>query len=218
MKPLPTPVRADSLSRQVFGILREAVFEGKFQQGELLAEIKVAKWLTVSQATVREALVLLEQNGLVIRQKNRKTQVNKLSAAEIRDRISMRVALEPMAVVKAAETMNAGDLAELSRIACLPLSESQTEANATLADLDFHRYIWEKAGSPVLAKTLEQVTTPLFAFVRADRTETTAVHLQLIDAMRAGNRTLIQQSVQHHIEDSYRSFLAQANSHATASA
>lgn len=72
MTPLPSPIRADSLSRQVFGIFKEAVLEGKFQQGELIAEIKIAKCLNVSQATVREALVLLEQNGLVVRQKNRK--------------------------------------------------------------------------------------------------------------------------------------------------
>ena len=117
MKSLPTPIRADSLSRQVFGILKEAVFDGKFQQGELIAEIKIAKWLNVSQATVREALVLLEQNGLVIRQKNRKTQVNRLTTEEVRDRVSMRIALEALAAVNASEVMNGEELEKLCGIA-----------------------------------------------------------------------------------------------------
>ena len=110
MKPLPTPVRADSLSRQVFGILKESVFEGKFQPGEQLAEIQVARWLNVSQATVREALVAMEHTGLVIRQKNRKTQVNKLTREEVRDRVHMRVALEPIAAIKAAGLLLVGEI------------------------------------------------------------------------------------------------------------
>ena len=152
--------------RQVFGILKEAVFDGKFQQGELIAEIKIAKWLNVSQATVREALVLLEQNGLVVRQKNRKTQVNRLTTEEVRDRVSMRIALEALAAVNASEVMNGEELEKLCGIAeQMPPSVDGGRLTATQADLEFHRYLWEKTGSPILARTLEQLTTPLFAFV-----------------------------------------------------
>lgn len=208
MTPLPTPIRADSLSRQVFGILKEAVFDGKFQQGELIAEIKIAKWLNVSQATVREALVLLEQSGLVVRQKNRKTQVNRLTNDEVRDRVAMRVALEPLAALKASKVMSSEDLEKLGRLAeRMPAGDEGKRLSSTLADLEFHRYLWEKTGSPILARTLEQLTTPLFAFVEPDLPETQSRHLLLVETLRIRDSELITHRVRSHIEEAYRSFL-----------
>ena len=219
MTPLPTPTRADSLARQVFGILKEAVFEGKYQQGESIAEIKIAKWLNVSQATVREALVLLEQNGLVVRQKNRKTQVNRLTIEEVRDRVSMRLALEPLAAVKASAVMNSENLEKLGNIAGqMPPAEEGKMLSSTLADLEFHRYLWEITGSPILARTLEQLTTPLFAFVEPDRPDTKSSHLLLVDALREGDHEFIASSVRNHIEDAYRSYLLPLNTQAAATA
>ena len=215
MKPLPTPIRADSLARQVFGILKEAVFEGKFQQGESIAEIKIAKWLNVSQATVREALVLLEQNGLVVRQKNRKTQINRLTPEEIRDRISMRLALEPLAAVKASEVMSKENLERLGQLAeMMPPSDEGNKLSSTLADLEFHRYLWEITGSPILARTLEQLTMPLFAFVEPDRPETKSSHMLLIEALRDGDHELISHTIRNHIVEAYRSYLPALNSQA----
>ena len=174
----------------------------------MIAEIKIAKWLNVSQATVREALVLLEQNGLVIRQKNRKTQVNRLTTEEVRDRVSMRIALEPLAAVKASEVMNGEDLEKLCRIAeQMPPAVDGGRLTATLADLEFHRYLWEKTGSPILARTLEQLTTPLFAFVEPERPETQSSHLLLVETLRHRDQELITHRIRNHIEDAYGSYL-----------
>ena len=209
MKPLPTPLRTDSLSRQVFGILKEAVFDGRFKPSEPIAEIKVARWLNVSQATVREALVQLEQTGLVVRQKNRKTQVGQLSADDVRDRVAMRLALEPMAAVRAAQSMAACDFDEMNRILeemerpCL--QEGLSTAN--LAHLEFHRYIWEKSGSQILHRTLDQLATPLFAFIVATRTEPPMGHSVIVEAMRTGDPRSIEQRIREHIAQGYCEFL-----------
>jgi hypothetical protein len=69
------PVRSQSLSRQVYETLKEAIFNGRFQPDEALRELHLAKMFEVSQATIREALVQLEQTGLVVRHHNRKTTV-----------------------------------------------------------------------------------------------------------------------------------------------
>ncbi|MPY87454.1 MAG: GntR family transcriptional regulator [Luteitalea sp.] len=58
------PVKAGSLSRQVFEALRTAIFAGRFSPGDSLRELYLARDLNVSQATVREALAQLEQDGL----------------------------------------------------------------------------------------------------------------------------------------------------------
>ena len=55
MAQLPQPIRADSLRTQVVGILKEAIFSGKFRPGDLMREMQLARTFGVSQATVREA-------------------------------------------------------------------------------------------------------------------------------------------------------------------
>ena len=208
MKPLPEPVRADSLSRQVFGILKEALFQGKFKPGEQLPEIQVARWLNVSQATVREALVQLEQAGLVVRHKNRKTQVTVLTSEEVLDRLTMRMALEPLAAVKAAEAMSPGELEELRMKVALmnEATEETTDYEKAIADMDFHQFIWGKAGSPVFSRMLEQLSTPLFAFLKPEQHENSSSHQALVEAMQSGNKEAIEQEVRAHIQGSYQSF------------
>jgi DNA-binding GntR family transcriptional regulator len=73
-----SPVRADSLRQQAFEILRDAIFVGKIQPGDILRELQLARNMGVSQSTLREALSQLEHVGPVIRQPNRATTVAKL--------------------------------------------------------------------------------------------------------------------------------------------
>src|ERR1044071_1505768 len=90
------PVSSDSLSRQIFESLKDGIFVGTFQPGETLRELHLASLYQVSQATIREALVRLEQAGLVVRMPNRKTTVTAFTNEEVRDRLQMRILLEEL--------------------------------------------------------------------------------------------------------------------------
>jgi DNA-binding GntR family transcriptional regulator len=79
------PVRIASVQSRVVGALREAILAGQFAPGEVLREAHLGKGLGVSQATVREALLKLEQAGLVVRT-NRETTVIQLSPRDIAER------------------------------------------------------------------------------------------------------------------------------------
>ncbi len=202
MRILPEPVRADSLSRQVFGILKDAVFQGKFKPGEQLPEIQVARWLNVSQATVREALVQMEQCGLVVRFKNRKTQVARLTKDDVLDRLSMCSALEPKAASRAAAVLSSSDFAELDeRVEAIErMPEEGGTFLASMAHLEFHQLIWEKTNSPILIRTLEHLTTPLFAFLKPEHSGTIDPHRVILEALRSGDKTAIEQAVQADID------------------
>lgn len=214
-KDLPQPVRSNSLSGQVFHILKEAIFTGTFQPGEALREIHVARMLEVSQATVREALVQLEQVGLVVREKNRKTTVASFTREEVRDRLALRLVLEEMALVSAAPRLTTEDLAELSELAAAISRdiEAGNYVQSTLLDMRFHHFIWERCGSPILLKTLDQLTTPLFAFFGRLQREVlagpgqTRPHDVLIEALRLQNPEEIRKAVRGRIEGSYVEFL-----------
>jgi DNA-binding GntR family transcriptional regulator len=216
MKSLSTPVKAESLAVQVFKILQEAIFKGTLRPGEALTELELARSLNVSQATVREAMVQLEHSGLVVRLRNRKSEITKFTKEEVRDRLSMRVVLEEMAAIRASEQMNKDDFLTLDQ-----LSKEISKAIAggdqmevTDADVRFHRFIWEKTGSPVLFNTLDQLATPLFAFLgilakvgMAD-VRRLKPHSDLVKAIRTGDHAKIRKTVQNHVGGSYKEFLA----------
>ncbi len=212
---LPQLVRTDSLSNQLFGILREAIFAGKFQPGEALRELTLARTMGVSQATVREALTQLEQAGLVVRSQTRRTTVTSFTQDEVRDRLAMRIVLEELAFQKAARAMTEEDFQTLEALSSDidDLAQAGDSLHMTLADMRFHRFIWERAGSPVMLRTLDQLTTPLFAFLsvlhgqgmhdlRSGRS-----HRDLVAALHSGQEETIRAAIRGHIGGSYRKFL-----------
>ncbi len=212
---LPQPVRSDSLSNQLYGILKDAIFAGKFQPGEALRELHVAKTMDVSQATVREALNQLEQAGLVVRTPNRGTTVTCFSRNEVRDRLAMRIALEDLAFCKAAGNLSAEDFQELERLSAAIEQGIRDKSchDMTLADMRFHRLVWQKADSPVMLRTLDQLTTPLFAFLSVlhgsglHNLHDAKPHGDLIQALRQAKPGAIRAAIRDHIAGSYREFL-----------
>lgn len=214
-KPLPQPIRSDSLAQQTFSILREAIFAGKFQPGEALREVPMARMLSVSQATVREALNLLEQAGLVVRGNSRRTTVTSFTKEEVRDRLSMRVALEELAFVKAGERIDEDGVAELDKL-CGQIAEAIQKDNClkmTLADMRFHQAVWDLAESPVMARMLVQLTTPLFAFMSVLHANGLhnlgggKPHEVLVEVLRGRRPAAIRAAIRSHIEGSYQAFL-----------
>ena len=203
-------------------MLREAIFSGRFQPGEALREMHLARLFEVSQATVREALVQLEHTGLVVREKNRKTTVTTFTPIEIRHRLMIRVVLEELAFSLAASNMDETDFRKLSTIA-QTLQRAIERGNwkeVTLSDLRFHEFVWQKAESPVLYQTLEQLTTPLFAFIglvherKLTNPATGRPHEDLVAVLRAGNDDEIRKAIRGHVEKSYVTYLESGMQHA----
>ena len=216
MKSLTTPLRSESLAVQVFKILQQAIFQGTLKPGETLRELELARNLNVSQATVREAMVQLEHSGLVVRLRNRKSEITRFTKEEVSDRLSMRLVLEEMAAVRASRQMTKADLSKLDELS-KDISEaiaSGDQMEVTDADVRFHRFIWEKTGSVILFNTLDQLATPLFAFLgilaKAGMADVRRAkpHNDLVKAIRSGDQEKIRKSVQDHIGGAYKEFLA----------
>lgn len=212
------PVRSESLRTQVVDLLMQAIFDGELRPGQWLREVWLAKSFAVSQTTVREALVHLEQLGLVTRMPQRRTIVTNLSKQEVRDRLRVRVELERMAAVDAAPKLTADDFAELERLS-LAVQSANAEGRpfaASQRDLEFHQYIWEKSGNRVLAATLRQICLPLFAFIgllrsvgAVDVSRTVRHgHEPVIAGLRQGSAAPIEEAIREHIDGSYSRFLS----------
>jgi DNA-binding GntR family transcriptional regulator len=210
------PVRPATLKIQASAALRDAIFRGIFKPGDALRELYLARELKVSQPTVREALLELEKDGLVIRTPNVGTVVRNMSAAEVRDRLAVRERLEIMAAGAAAERMTKQDFSALqTRLAALDAAISANLYYETAhADLEFHRWIWQCSGNTMLPPTLEQITIPLFAFVSLLRSrsseklaDVTNAHEPIVSALRRKDESRIARAISGHFKNSYEDFL-----------
>jgi DNA-binding GntR family transcriptional regulator len=210
------PVKNRALSDDVFETLRDAIFSGSLKPGDPLRELRLAKDLSVSQATVRDALVKLERFGLVVRVPNKETIVTPHSRREIRERVAIRATLEEMAFVEAADAMTEEDYTALEgKLRRVSDSFKRKEYfDAAQFDLDFHRYIWRRSGNETLAEMLDYLTTPLFAFISilrsagaAELKDVVAPHEDLLAALRSRKASRIRQAIREHIIGSYNGFL-----------
>lgn len=199
------PVKAESLSAQVAETIREAIFRGELKPGQVLRELGLAKNLRVSQATVREALSHLEHYGLVVRTPNRSTSVTSLSPKEVKDRMKVWVALETLAFCDASKRINEDQLKEIEQLsAAISTAISSRDPYEVMnADRVFHQRIWDMAGNASLARILDQLTTPVFAFMRVNPQSSSSEpmsHNSLVQAIRSRDQDKIADAVARHIE------------------
>jgi DNA-binding GntR family transcriptional regulator len=110
----------------VLETLRQAILVGDLLPGERLVEGDLAQRFGVSRGAVREALTLLENEGLVIRQANRGAWVRTVSVDETIEFTEVRAVLEGLCAAKAAQRATAGDREALRRI----LAEMQAAVEA----------------------------------------------------------------------------------------
>ena len=95
------------LREVVFLTLRKAILKGELQPGERLMEIQLANKLGVSRTPIREAIRMLEHEGLVVMKPRRGAQVAKITVQELDDVLEVRKSLEMLAIHKACERMTA---------------------------------------------------------------------------------------------------------------
>src|SRR5438093_5192827 len=89
--------------------LREAILRGQLRPGQRLVERAIAESTGTSQASVREALQVLEHEGLVTKKTNAASFVTDLSAARLREILAVRLQLEPYAVSQASRRLTHAD-------------------------------------------------------------------------------------------------------------
>ena len=104
----------DAASERVADHLRAAILSGEFAPGERLLQEVIAERLGASRMPVREALRMLEVEGLVENQANRGARVPELAPHEVEVIYQMRERLEPLALSESLRHLTDDDLRRLS--------------------------------------------------------------------------------------------------------
>lgn len=120
-------------------ILREAILTGDIPEGISITQNEIAESLGTSRMPVREALISLEYQGLIIRHSNQHVQVITLSDEYIHSVFNDMALLE----IESLKQMN--------REKIIMLSESESQ-------IEFHRMICAYTDAPLRKKMLEIIT------------------------------------------------------------
>jgi len=195
-------VGADHAYAQV----RAAIVESRYPPGHRLVEQRIAEELGLSRTPVREALRMLEAEGLVVSERNRGAMVRPLSETEVVDLYGLRIRLESYAVEVATERATESELGDLADAAdafgnvlrTVGVDIDSVEGVRLLheANRRLHDGILAAARHHRLATMLSRtVDTPLvfqafrsFGVAEIERSDT--FHHLIVDAMcrRDGNR------------------------------
>jgi len=152
-----------TLKLHVYNQLREAIVSGKWRPGDRLNESKIAREFGISRIPVREALMQLQEHGLVMNHERRGMFVTMLDESEVQRINSVRIVLEAEALKLCRTNLSKQTAESLSRlVAMMDAWTEGTEMDAAALDLQFHRTIWNATGNPYLSKTLDSLTTVLF--------------------------------------------------------
>ena len=133
------------LREVVFNTLRSAIVHGEFEPGERLMEVYLANRLGVSRTPVREAIRMLELEGLVVMIPRRGAEVARITEKDLRDAMEIRVVLEDLATGLACERIDDEGRERLNN-ACEQFNnavKSKQVQSIVDADVAFHNVIFD---------------------------------------------------------------------------
>jgi DNA-binding GntR family transcriptional regulator len=185
--PAVRAVEPQSLRQRVAASLSRDILLGVYSPGQRLVERELVGRFQVSAIPIREALLDLENQGLVVKRVNAGCSVVSLTADEAAEIVRFRSALEPSVVQWAADRMTQDGCRILSsKLQDLRDAAERKDLPAFFhADLEFHREIWRISGNRWAAQALSSAVGALFASGLTAATRTNLLDLRAEAAKHA---------------------------------
>jgi DNA-binding GntR family transcriptional regulator len=185
--------KTPSLAQQAYQTIKQQIIELQLPPGRRLVERDLAADLKISRIPLREALQLLEAEGLVVSVPRRGTMVAPFSTADVRHLFDVRESLEVLAARLAAQRGDADGLrrAQQQLRTARQAIQAGDDAAAAAANADFHQTIIDMSGNPLLQAMMQPLAARvnwLFHLTHERNiAEQCADHEQLYIAIAAGD-------------------------------
>jgi DNA-binding GntR family transcriptional regulator len=174
-------------------------------------ELEIAGETGASQASVREALHLLERDGLVVRRGRGGTFVTEVSDDQMREIFQVRVMVESFAIRRAAASMTCARVAELRTLVDRMREAGRMGDAVSLVehDMAFHERLLLWSDQTTLLRVWALLHGQLERFlvmqdIRSfpDLTEVADSHLPVVDALESGDPHLAMARLEAHMHRS----------------
>lgn len=210
-------------------VLRDHISSGLIPEGTKITEREVSRMLGISRMPARDALMILESEGLVESRSDGR-YVIEFTEDDVRAVYQVRVALEKLAAELAAVEIDEKDCAAL-RAKLRDLEEAVATGDpglCTKRDIAIHREVWRQADNPFLLRILDSLVGVIFVLAdrvnfygRGDSDQLLREHRELVDLVASEDSAGAGQAVEAYLNsalmDSLRTFHISEHTNAAAS-
>ncbi len=197
-----------NLADEIATNLRELIISGELTPGTRIIEAEVASQLGVSRGPLREALRILETEGLLESIPGRGSFVIQTSKRDIQELYSLRCILEEEAMRLAIDNGTKDDFDRLQKTveSMLKAAEEQRQREVREFDYQFHSQIWEIADHILLRNVLESITIQVRMYLAVqtqlyeDLPDGVFDHQLILQALRNRDKDTAVQLLKDHLE------------------
>jgi DNA-binding GntR family transcriptional regulator len=203
-------IQQPSLVRMAAETIREMVLSGELRPGDRLVEERLTEELGISRPPLREALRLLEQEGLLLSMPRRGVIVTPLSAQDVYEIFTLRTTYERMAIELGVPCKDPELLARCHRAvnAMVQAAKAEDRAQFVRASFEFHVAIVGLARHRRLEDAYRGLSLQLHIYIaantraREERNESLDEnidrHRRLLAAVERGNREEVLSELANH--------------------
>jgi len=206
-----------TLAAQAAGAIHAAIVDGRLAGGERYSVARLAERFGISRTPVREALLVLERQGMVRFERNRGVRILQTTAHDLEEIFVLRLLLEVPATRRAATLIDDDALAALEHelAAMARLADERDETAFMAHDLGFHELVLAAAGNQRLVDSvrgLRELVRHRGASTVGRSRDLHAVlqaHVVIFEALRARDPERAAAAMRRHVLDTGRLLLAQ---------
>ena len=195
-----------TLTEEIAQLIRQAILEGHFENGQQLTESRISEEFNISRAPVREALRELTNKGLVTHYPNRGYFLREFNFTDVEEICLLRTALEKLAVKMTVERASDDEVEELEEI----VKEMETKVpnidQASLYDYKFHQKICMLAKHRYLQEywslMADQMSLAITCINRSFQDASTGFvggHREILESIRSRDVSKAEQAIEDHI-------------------
>lgn len=206
------------LAPQAYERILDLIVSRKAPPGDLLNERGLAEMFHMSRTPIRDALLMLESEGLLVRRGRRGLQVKQMRLEDLIDALQIRLLLEPAVARKAAGHVNRDELQSLAVSFQELLESADTSGDgvdrekARTLDNRLHQLISDTAGNPQLSMIVLKLRRQTQMFDIKSLPEraqgTCREHLDIIEALLSGDGDGAGEAMARHIDGVRASIVA----------
>lgn len=204
-----TVERPVAMRRRVYDSLRDRILRGRIPPSTRLVEARLAQEIGASRTPVREALHLLEREGLVEAFPRGGYRVRGIAWSEVEEICEIRVLNETLAARWAIERMDETDRAALEENVARSEAALRDDRWDSFAEYDgeFHEILVRASRSPRLLELCQTLRRHMLLYRAESLADPDAVslalegHRRIAARIRARDREGVAAAIRRHLED-----------------
>jgi DNA-binding GntR family transcriptional regulator len=177
-----------TMSQMVLEVIRESIVTGTLAPGEWLRQESLANAIGVSRIPVRNALLQLQAEGLVVFHPHRGARVRSLTIEQLDEIYRLRSLLETYALRLSMPRMT-GDRVELLRSLAAQMDAKPEGGEFVDVRVRFYRALYDDDSNPLLVQMIEQLRSSVGRYLLGFRIHGKHVrrHSDLVDTVASGD-------------------------------